>query len=136
MNVAYIPPEAEAVAIGFAIPSPIVADAVDQLVETGRVRHAFLGVEPVQVTPALAEQFDLGVEEGALVFGVEEGSPAEEAGIERSDVIVEIDGEEVAIVEDLLAVLREREPGDEVTITVVRGGERMELEATLAERPD
>ena len=134
LNVAYIPPEAEAVAIGFAIPSATVLDVAEQLLETGRVRHAFLGVEPAPVTPALAEQFDLGVEEGALVFSVQEGTPAEEAGLRRSDVIVEFDGERVRIVEDLLSALRGKEPGDEVTITVVREGERQELQATLGER--
>jgi S1-C subfamily serine protease len=134
VNVAYIPPEARAVAIGFAIPAPTVTDAVEQLLERGEVRHAFLGVEPRQVTADLSERLDLGVDEGALVFRLVEGSPADEAGIRPGDVIVELDGEPVRIVEDLLSALREKEPGDAVTVTVVRDGEERELEATLVER--
>jgi S1-C subfamily serine protease len=134
LNVAYIPPQAQAVAIGFAIPSATVTDAVQQLLERGEVRHAFLGVEPRPVTPELAEQLDLGADEGALVFRLVDDSPAERAGIRAGDVIVELDGERVRIVEDLLAALREREPGDTVTVTVVRDSERRELRATLAQR--
>jgi serine protease DegQ len=134
INVAFIPPEARAVAIGFAIPAATVSDAVRQLLATGEVRHAFLGVQPTQVTPELADQLDLGVDEGALVFEVSDESPAERAGIRAGDVIVEVDGEPVRIVEDLLAALRERDPGDTVTVTIVRDGERRDLRATLAER--
>ena len=136
INVAYIPPEARAVAIGFAIPSGTAIGVVRELVERGEVRHAFLGVTPQQVTDDLAEQFDLGVEDGALVVEVSEGTAATRAGIRPGDVVVEFGGERVRLVEDLLAGLRARDPGDRVTVAVVRDGERRELDVTLGERQE
>jgi serine protease DegQ len=136
INVAYLPPQTSgAVSIGFAIPAPVVRAVVDQLLEQGRVERAFLGVDPVQITPELAEQFDLDVESGAGVESVEDGSAAEEAGLRGGDVIVELEGEDIATVEDLFARLRDFQPGDEVTLTVVRDGDRREVEVTLDERP-
>ncbi|MBD0329337.1 MAG: trypsin-like peptidase domain-containing protein [Thermoleophilia bacterium] len=134
INVAYIPPAEQAVALGFAIPAPTVRDVVEELLETGRVRHAFLGVQSARVTPQLVEQFDLAVDEGALVYLVERGSPAARARIREGDVIVELGGEPIRIVEDLLAALRRHDPGDAVEVVVVRDGERRELQVTLAER--
>ena len=137
INVAYIPPEARAVSIGFAIPSPVVRDVVPQLIEEGRAEHAYLGVQnPVPVTEELDRSFDLGTEEGALIQSVAEGSPAAAAGLTPGDVIVELGGESIRTVEDLYSAIRSRDPGDEVELTVVRGGERQTLDATLARLPD
>ena len=133
INVAYIPPEQRAVSIGFAIPSPVVRDVVPQLIAEGRAEHAYLGVQnPVPVTEELDRSFDLGTEEGALIQGIAEGSPAAEAGLTAGDVIVELGGEEIRTVEDLYSAIRSRDPGDEVELTIVRGGERQTLDATLA----
>jgi S1-C subfamily serine protease len=135
INVAFIPPEARAVSIGFAIPAPTVVDVVTQLLERGTVEHAVLGVFPAEVTPDLAEAFDLGVDDGVLVRRVERGSGADRAGLEAGDVIVGLDGRNIATVEDLFAELRRRDPGDRVTVTLVRGGEERELEVTLGSAP-
>lgn len=136
INVAYIPPEARAVSIGFAIPAATVTSVVEQLQKNGRVRHAFLGVQPGDLTPQLSERFGIDAEAGVLVVSITDDSPAGEAGIEEGDVIVALDGQQVLIVEDLLARLREREPGDEVAIAVLRDGKRREIDVTLADRPD
>src|ERR671918_441794 len=85
VNVAYIPPEARAVSIGFAIPSPVVRDVVPQLIEDGEAEHAYLGVRPIPVTEELSRSFDLGVEEGALVQSVPDDSPAARAGLRPGD---------------------------------------------------
>ena len=135
INVAFIPPQANAVALGFAIPSPTVVSVVEQLLATGQVRHAFLGLVPVQVTPQLAERFDLGTQNGALVYEVSLGSPAATAGIRAGDVIVELAGEEIATVEDLFAALRRHAPGDRAQIVVIRDGARRQLTVMLGERP-
>ena len=135
INVAYIPPEARAVSIGFAIPSPLVRDIVPQLIEDGQAEHAYLGVTPVSVTDELGGSFDLGVEEGALVQSVGDGSPAQRAGLRAGDVIVEVDGDPIRTAEDLYAAIRQRDPGDAVELTVVRGGDRENLDATLARLP-
>jgi serine protease DegQ len=136
INVAYIPPQQTgAVALGFAIPATTVVEVVRQLLETGMVRHAYLGVVPAQVTPGLADRFDLDVEEGVLLREVEQGGPAAEAGLQPGDVIVQLDGEQMRTVEDLFAALRRLGPGDTVTAEVVRGEERLDVDVTLGERP-
>ncbi len=137
INVAYIPPEARAVAIGFAIPSPVVRDIVPQLIEEGRAEHAYLGVvNPVPVTEELNRSFDLGVDEGALVQAVAEGSPAARAGLRPGDVIVELGGESIRTVENVYAAIRKRDPGDAVELTVVRGGDRRQVDVTLGRLPE
>lgn len=136
INVAYIPPQARAVALGFAIPAPTVVSVVEQLQEDGTVEHAFLGVRPTDLTPQVTEQLGIEADSGVVVLAVEPGTAADEAGVEEGDVIVELDGERVAIVEDLLGALRQRSPGDEVTLTVLRDGERRKLAATLGDRRD
>jgi serine protease DegQ len=136
INVAYLPPaQTGAVALGFAIPSTVARDVVTQLLEHGEVRRPYLGIEPRQVTPEFAEAFGLSVEEGAAVEQVFDGSPAEEAGLRGGDVIVEIEGEPTPSVEDLYARLRDFEPGDTVTLEIVRGDDRRSVEVTLGERP-
>ena len=137
INVAYLPPsETGAVAIGFAIPTTTVLPVVEQLLETGQVRHAFLGVGGSALTPAIAQHFDLGVDQGVLVQEVEPGSPADGEGLVPGDVLVELDGEPLARVEDLLTVLRRHAPGDEVALAWFRDGERRETTVVLAERAD
>jgi S1-C subfamily serine protease len=133
VNVAYIPPTAPAVSIGFAIPAPTVTDVVGQLLETGTVRHAALGVRPATLSPQIVEQFDLSVSRGALIVGVAERGPAAEAGVEPGDIVTHLDGTEIGSAEDLLGALRRRAPGDEVTLRLVRDGETREVTVTLGE---
>jgi serine protease DegQ len=137
INVAYIPPqEVGAVSIGFAIPATTVVDVVDQLLEDGEVRYPFLGITPQAITPEIAEELDLGADEGVIVQSVVEGGPADDAGMEPGDVIVGLDGQPVRTVEDFLVELRELMPGDEITIEVVRDGEERSFDVQLAERPE
>jgi serine protease DegQ len=134
INVAYIPPEARAVSIGFAIPAPTVVDDVRQLNEKGKAVHAFLGVSAAEVTPEIAQQFGLSVDSGALVQQVVSGSAAAKAGLRQGDVIVALGDTKVSAVEDVFAALRKHKPGDRVTLTVVRSGKEFELEVTLSGR--
>ena len=136
INDAYIPPEARAVSIGFAIPSPVVRDVVPQLIEDGEAEHAYLGVvNPVPVTEEISDSFDLSVEEGALIQGVSDGSPAARAGLRPGDVIVELGGDSIRTVEDLYSAIRSRDPGDAVEVAFVRDGDRQTVEVTLATLP-
>jgi serine protease DegQ len=136
VNVAYIPPESRAVSIGFAIPAPTVTSVVEQLERTGRVRHAYLGVQPADLTPQVASRFGIDLESGVLVTLVTEDSPAGAAGVQEGDVVVSADGEEVRIVEDLLSRLREHQPGDRIELGLVRDGEQRTVTVTLTDRPD
>lgn len=134
INVAYIPPQAQAVSIGFAIPAPTVVDDVKQLIEKGKAVHAFLGVQPAEVTPELAQQFQLEVSSGALVQSVVPNSAAAKAGLRAGDVIVELGGTPVRSVEDLLAALRRHKPGDRVPVKVSRNGKTITIDVTLSGR--
>jgi S1-C subfamily serine protease len=135
INVAYIPPTSQAVSIGFAIPSPTVRSVVTQLLETGSVSHAYLGVEGRELTAQTAQELGLSASEGVVVFSVASGSAAEQAGLQPGDVITAINGTPLQSVEDLFAALRGLEPGDQVTLSVDRRGEQLELTATLTDRP-
>ena len=104
------------------------------MVETGRATHAFLGVQPTEVTPQIARQFELSVALGAVVQEVVPGSAAAKAALKAGDVIVSLGGKPVRSVEDLVAALRQHEPGDHVSVPVVRDSERINVEATLAGR--
>jgi serine protease DegQ len=134
INVAYIPPQARAVSIGFAIPAETVVDDVRQLIAEGKAVHAFLGVKPTEATPEIAQQFGLSVSSGALVQEVVPGSAAAKAGLRQGDVIVAFGERPVQSVEDLLAALRLHKPGDRVTLTVVRNGKKVRVEVTLSGR--
>ncbi|MFP5363206.1 MAG: S1C family serine protease [Thermoleophilia bacterium] len=136
INVAYIPPAARAVSIGFAIPSPTVVDVVRQLDDDGDVDHAFVGVQLRPLTPDVAESLDVGVQQGAIVAGVGDGTPAERAGLRAGDVIVEVGDRQVRTVEDVLSELRRTEPGERLVFTVTRDGDRREMTVTTGRRPD
>ena len=135
INVAYIPPQARAVSIGFAIPSTVARDVISELLADGSVEHAFLGVQLGAVTADIAERFGLSADEGALVLEVVTGSPADRAGLRPGDLIVEVAGQPARQVEDVLAALRRRDPGDRLAVVVVRGGDRREVTVRLGELP-
>ncbi|WP_372517742.1 S1C family serine protease [Frankia tisae] len=132
---AYVPPQSGAVSLGFAIPSATVVDAVDQLLRTGSVRHAFIGIQSVTLTPQIADQLGLTVRSGALVIGVVSGGPAAQAGIQPGDVIRSFDGRAVTSIEDFSAELRTVDPGQTVTLTVNRDGRNVKLKVTATDRP-
>ena len=137
INVAYLPPQEGAVSLGFAIPSATAVDVVRELVRTGEVRHAFLGVTPAAVTPDLARLFDLPANSGLVVQELDPDGPAGKAGVRSGEVIVSFSGEKVSAVEDLFALLRRRDPGDRVELVLVdESGDRRTVEVTLADRPD
>ncbi len=120
--------------IGFAIPVELVSRVTDQLIATGTVHHAFLGV-------SLQNAFDEApdgaqVPSGALIIGyAETGSTAEDAGLEIGDVIVAYDGTGVASREQLISALHRLEVGDVVILDVNRNGERLSFDVVLGERP-
>jgi S1-C subfamily serine protease len=137
--------------VGFAIPINVARRSLEQLLATGRVRYAYIGVHTQDVTPGLAKAFDLGAERGALVTRVEDGTPAANAGIRGGsrtetyngldvtvggDVIVAIGESEVTGADDVsrlvTTVLR---PGQTVPFTVLRGTRRITVDVTLGDRP-
>lgn len=135
INVAYIPPAARAVSIGFAIPSPTVIDVVGQLADDGEVEHPFLGVQLRPLTPDIADQLGVPVSEGAIIALVEDGGPADAAGLRPGDIIVEAGGQTVSSVEDVLSVLRRTEPEDELTLEIVRDDDPRTITVETGRRP-
>ena len=138
INVAYLPQTqtgAPTQGLGFAIPAETATSVADQLIETGEVSTAYLGIELADLSPQDAQQFDLPVDSGALVTSVQQGSAAANAGIRTEDIITAVDDTQIEDSGDLLAALRDYQPGDTAQITVVhRNGNEETLNATLDER--
>ncbi len=121
------------VGYGFAVPANLVQRVVTDLVEYGHVKRPRLGVRISDVSDVDAEAYGLSEVKGAEVNSVEQDSPADDAGLEVGDVIVELDGEEVTDATDLTTGVAQREPGDNVTLTIVRDGDRQRISVKLGQ---
>jgi S1-C subfamily serine protease len=137
--------------VGFAIPVDIVKRVVPELMANGRYRNPWVGVSGSTISPAMVEALDLPVETGVLIYTVEPDSPAEVAGLQGGnqqislsgtpvtaggDILVAIEGTEVTRFDDLVNYLASNTSvGDTITLTILRSGERMEVQVTLQERP-
>lgn len=119
--------------IGFAIPINMAADVAQQLIDSGRVRRGYLGIRPVQLTRARAEEMDAEVDQGILVQDVFDGSPAEEGGLRPDDIIVEYDGRPVVRQSEFRILVAGTPVGSSVHVRVYRDGGFMDLEVTLGE---
>jgi len=119
--------------IGFAIPANTVQNVTEQLIETGTVTRAYMGVSYGPAPETLIENENLPP--GSAVVGrVETDSPADDAGLQAGDIIVALDGEELQRYLELGNFVTERRPGEEVTVTVNRNGDRQDLTVELGER--
>jgi len=127
--------------IGFAIPIDVAKPIMQQALDGEELRRAWIGIYYSAVTPALAEQQDLPVEYGALIGttgsdpAVFPGSPAEDAGLQEGDIIVAINGAQITEQTDLSMLIVPHEPGDTITLRVVRDNSAREVEVTLGELP-
>jgi 2-alkenal reductase len=138
--------------VGFAIPINVAKRALDQLVRTGEVVYAYIGITTQSVTPGLAKRFGLGADRGALVVNVEPRTPAERAKVRAGtqvevynglritlggDVIVAIGGKPVNSADDVSRIVTdELLPGQKVAFKVIRGGDKpVTLQVTLGRRP-
>jgi S1-C subfamily serine protease len=138
------------VGIGFAVPSNTVKDVVAQILQTGSVNHAYLGIRGQAVNSNLAETYNLPVKEGVLVEDVRSDSGASKAGLEGGetqvvvagetyilggDIIVALDARKIASLEALRDAIAARKPGDEVELTIYRDAEKTSVTITLGRRP-
>jgi S1-C subfamily serine protease len=137
------------VGIGFAVPVNTAKDLLPELRQGKEIKRAYLGVSMATVNEDLAKEADLPVDSGALVESVEEGTPAEEAGLRGSeldelsgdltragDIIVGINGEPVQSADDVVAAVAGMQPGDTAELEIYRGGDQRTVEVTLGERPE
>ena len=123
--------------ISFSIPIDEAIRVSDQLRTSGRVSRGRIGVQIDQVTKDVAEAIGLGKPQGALVRGVEAGSPGEKAGVEPGDVITKFDGKPIEKPSDLPRLVGNTKPGTKSTLTVFRRGASRDLNVTIAEiEPD
>ncbi len=121
--------------IGFAIPGRLARGVMENIIEHGRVIRGWAGVEVQNLTPQLAASFDLDSNRGVVVAGVMRGGPAQEAGLAPGDIILRIDDQDVANVQDLLHLVSAQQPGETLTASGLSGGERRNWSLTVKERP-
>jgi serine protease Do len=132
MNTAII---AGANTVGFSIPTNLIRSVLDDLRDNGHVARGFLGVNSQPLTPELAEALGVDARGGAVVASIFPGTPAADAGLERGDVVIEVDGTAIDDQVGLVAAIGNHRPGDAVGLTVLRGAKKKRIEVTLAERP-
>lgn len=123
------------IGIGFAIPINMAKTVMHQLIKYGEVKHGVLGVIVQNLTPALAEQFDLpNGTQGALVSQVAKGSSADEAGLKQGDVITAVNGKPVTSAQKLSSYIGIRRVGTKLKLIVYRDGEKMTIRAKIGKR--
>ena len=120
--------------IGFAVGTQTINRVIEQLIAHGEVVRGFLGVTLATVNPGISARFDLGIEEGVLITNVLRDTPAEEAGLEARDVAIRFNGELLTTSDEFIHLIRTSPLGDELDITIIRGGEEMTLSVVLAVR--
>jgi serine protease Do len=121
--------------VGFAIPINMARSVMETLIQNGKVTRGFLGVGLQPLTPELSERLDLK-EQGALVAGVEEGTPAAEAGMKPGDLIVEFNGKKVIDHRQLRLMVSQTPPNAKANFKVLRNGKTKNFQVTLAELPN
>jgi serine protease DegQ len=122
--------------IGFAIPSSTVQDVMNQIVRNGRVIRGYIGVEPQDVTPELADAFRLPRRDGAIIAGVMRGGPAEKAGVKVGDILISMDGKPVTNVTQMLNMISLLPPGSTSRLRFLRDNDEVDLPIVIGTRPD
>ena len=131
INTAIVGPSGGNVGIGFAIPSNMTRDIVEQLLEYGEVRRGMLGIAAQAMTPELLRSFGIDRNYGVVIVTVEPGSPAESSGIRRGDIIVAVDGKPVKTVESVVNRLGLVRIGEEITLTLLRDNQELDITTTV-----
>ncbi|KVP88758.1 2-alkenal reductase [Burkholderia ubonensis] len=121
--------------IGFAIPVSTARTVLESIITTGSVTRGWIGVEPQDVTPEIAESFGLQQKSGAIVAGVLQGGPADKAGIKPGDILVSVNGEEITDTTKLLNVVAQIKPGATAKVHVVRKGKELDVNVLIGKRP-
>lgn len=125
---------ADANNIGFSIPINSTKGLIEELLKTGEVKRAFLGVNFINITPAVAQELKLSVNEGAYVFGdnaVSLDSPAAKAGLEKGDIITKVDNSQIGRSQGLSTIIGMYSPGSKVKLTILRDGKTITKDVTL-----
>jgi serine protease DegQ len=121
--------------IGFAIPTSTARNVMDQILRNGSVVRGYIGVEPQDVTPELAQAFKLPRKDGAIISGVMRGGPADKAGVRTGDILIEVDGRPIPNTATMLDVIAQITPGAVGRFNFVRDGREVSLPITVGKRP-
>lgn len=136
INTAIASPTGGNIGIGFAIPANMAREVVDQLISQGEVVRGYMGVWLQDITEELSEALDLESSKGALVSDIVDDGPAAQAGIQRGDVIVKYNGQNIENGTQLKNLVAQTDPGTSVKVVVIRNGEEKELTMKLGERQE
>lgn len=121
--------------IGFAIPVTTVKSVMDSIIKNGQVVRGYIGVEPQDITPELAESFGLKKTNGAIIAGVLKGGPADKAGMQPGDILVSVEGKTVTDMADMLNQIAQLSPGNKAKIVILRRNQENTLNVTIGVRP-
>lgn len=135
VNTQILSPTGGSVGIGFAIPAKLAAEITKDLIANGEVRRGWLGVQIGNFRPEFAEALDIKDGKGALVADVTDGSPAEKAGIKRSDVIIQLNGQDIEDANELTRLVAKLRVDSENNFVVLRRGDRRVIKVKVGERP-
>lgn len=131
INTFLISPSGSFSGMGFAIPTAIVEPTVTQLMQNGKVEHAYMGVGISDVTPENAKFFDMKSANGAVVTEVTPGAPGDKAGLKAGDVITGINGQNVTTAGELQMKVQQQQPGSTVKLAINRDGKEMTVPVTV-----
>ena len=121
--------------IGFAIPVTTVKTVMDAIIKKGQVVRGWIGVEPQDITPELAESFGLQKSSGTIIAGVLRGGPADKAGVKPGDILLSVADKPVTDTVSMLNLIAQLTPGDTVRVTVLRKSREAALDITVGRRP-
>ncbi|MDQ6681331.1 MAG: trypsin-like peptidase domain-containing protein, partial [Pseudomonadota bacterium] len=121
--------------IGFAIPVSTARQVMESLIKEGRVTRGWIGVEPRDLTPEIAQTLNLKTKQGVLITGVLQNGPASDGGMRPGDVVVKIAGTQITNTSQLLNAVAALKPQTSAAIGVQRGNQELDLNVTVARRP-
>jgi Do/DeqQ family serine protease len=128
-------PGGASLGIGFAIPVSLARNVMEQIIRTGSVTRGWIGVEVQEITPELAESFDLPAAQGTLIAGVVRGSPADRAGVKPGDVLAAIEGRPVQDPQAMLEAVASLPPGKSAKFRLRRDQGDVEVDIVIGTRP-
>jgi serine protease Do len=136
INTAIISPSGGSIGIGFAVPTELAQNIVQQLIEFGETRRGWLGVRVQPVTDDVAASLGMESAKGALISGVAKGGPVENGPIQAGDVVLKFDGKDIHEMRDLLRIVAESPVGKEVDVVILRDGKEETVKVKLGQLQD